>query len=55
MGPVGRHHRLVAGAAQAPLAVVAVHQAVVGAQGALVQDVVGRGNLFLEQTLAVGF
>ena len=50
MGSVRRDYRLIPGAAQAPLAVVPVHQAIMGTEMALAQDVIRGLNLFLEET-----
>jgi hypothetical protein len=47
MGAIGGGDGQIAGAAQAPLPVMAVHQAIVGTEGALIQEVVGRGDLRL--------
>jgi len=53
MGPIRGDYGLVPGAAQAPLAVVPVHQAAVGTEIALAQDIIRSPYLFLEQPPAM--
>jgi hypothetical protein len=54
MRPEAGGHGPVAGAAEALLAVVAVHQAIVGAKIALIQDIIGRGDFLVQQAPEMG-
>jgi hypothetical protein len=46
-------YRQIAGAAEAALTVMPVHQAVAVAEIAVAQDLIGRGNFLLQQAAAI--